>query len=242
VDQMTQEELVEKTMNDERVLAEWGITQARRVSGITYVVFLAITIATVAGAAAYMAFADETLVRLNTTGFWIIVGFGLVEFALRFVQLRKQREDITAFIPVLNRSLNGDPVHDMQAQAEAEGTFEWKSRTMMIVIRMIALAMVVLVAVNTYQGGVLDLWRQLVFDGCIAIVIAGFAWDQFTFRAELLESELRARTTAAARYQGTPEFQERMRQQQEAEEAEWEDEETDSVEPVEAEEQAPNND
>lgn len=220
MDQMSQEQRVEQTMSDERVLEAWGISQARRLSRITYLIFVVAMIATVAGAGAYMAFADESLVRLNTSGFWLVVVFAFLEFGLRFVQLRRQRADITDFIPVLSRGLTGDPDHDVEAQAQAEESFTWKSRSVMIVIRMVFAAMVALITINTFQGGVVDLGRQLVFDGCIAVVIAGFAWDQFTFRAELLESELRARTVAAARYQSTPEYKERMRQQREAEEAE----------------------
>ena len=206
MDEKTCEELVEETMRNEEVLSEWGILEARRLSRILYVVFIVVTLATAIGAVAYLLLADSASVTVKTSGYLLVLLLACATFVLRFLQIRAQRTDIDRLAAELTRKLNGDPDHDLEVQTQVEAGFEWRSRTYMVAIRMVALAMVVLVAINTYQGAALDMPRQLVFDGCIASVVAGFAFNQFLLRAEMLEAELRARAEAAARYQSTPQF------------------------------------
>lgn len=217
---ISEQEQVERIISDDAVLQQWGITQARRASRVAYVVFLVAIAATALLSGTYIALGDQSLVWVNSMGLFFILVMAIVTAVLRFFQIKAQRADIERFVPFLRRRLTGDPQTDAQAQVAAETEFEWKSRSYLIVIRMIELAMVVLIAVNTYQSITVDMWRQFVYDGCIAIAIAGFAWNQFLLRSELLYEELVVRTEATVRYQNSPAYREAL--EQAAEEDDWE--------------------
>ena len=54
--------------------------------------------------------------------------------------------------------------------------------------------------INTYQLGVMDLFRTIVFDLGIVAFLAGSLWNNFSFKAALLEVELEERMRASLEF------------------------------------------
>lgn len=74
---------------------------------------------------------------------------------------------------------------------QAEADYKWESIRYQRIARMIGLAALIIIAINTYQVGTNDFARVLLFDGAILIYLTGAFWCNFAFKAELLEVEAR---------------------------------------------------
>lgn len=84
---------------------------------------------------------------------------------------------------------------------QAEADYRWESIRYQRIARMIGLAALIIIAINTYQVGTNDFARVLLFDGAILIYLTGAFWCNFAFKAELLEVELEERSRATIKWQ-----------------------------------------
>lgn len=103
---------------------------------------------------------------------------------------------------------------------QAEADYRWESIRYQRIARMIGLAALIIIAINTYQVGTNDFARVLLFDGAILIYLTGAFWCNFAFKAELLEVELEERSRATIKWQ-TEHPGEAQAEEQEAGDAPW---------------------
>ena len=180
---------------------EWGIASARRLGSVCFVLMSVLLIALAIGTIAYLAFASPDLARRSVSGLIIVIVLAYVACGLRIFQLRAERAELPAFRKALAAGLTGDPATDTQAQTRIETDFTWKSLHYRNIARLIGIAALIIIAINTYQIGVLDYARTLLFDGVIIVYLAGAFWNNFAFKAGLLEVELEERSRATIRWQ-----------------------------------------
>lgn len=180
---------------------EWGITGAQRLSSVCFVLMNVLLIAVIVGAIAYLAFGNPHVSTVSISGLIIVLVLACVTSGLRFFQLRAERAELPRFRSALSRGLSGDPETDAQEQTRIEAEFKWESLRYRNIARMIGIAALIIIAINTYQVGTVDYARTLLFDGAILIYLTGAFWNNFAFKAELVEVELEERSRATIRWQ-----------------------------------------
>lgn len=180
---------------------EWGIPRAERLGSIFFVLMNALLVAVIAGTVAYFMLVDSQVAFKNVSGLVIVLALAYAVSALRMYQLRAERRDLVTYREVLAKALTGDPNSDVDVQSRVETVFRWNSLRFRTFARMIGLAGFVIISINTYQSGTIDFARMLLFDGAILIYLTGALWNNFAFKAELLEVELVERCRATIKWQ-----------------------------------------
>ena len=180
---------------------EWGISGALRLAKVTFIVMNVLLIAVIIGVIAYFAFTSPELSTKGVSGLIIILVLAYAASVVRIFQLRAERKELPRFRQALARRLTGNPETDTEAQQQVEGEFKWESMRYRIIVRMIGIAGLVILTINTYQVGTVDFARVLLFDGAILIYLAGAFWNNYAFKADLLEVELQERSRATIRWQ-----------------------------------------
>ena len=183
------------------IAATWGIPNAKSLARITFILLNTLLIVLIVGVFVYFSTASFEMVNNQTSGLIIVIILAYVVSAVRIFQLRAERRDLVEFRPFLRQRLTGNPETDAEAQMQAEEDFDWTSNKFTYVCRMIGIAGLVILGINTYQVGVQDIGRTLLFDGAILAYLIGAAWNNFAFKAELLELELVERTDKTLQYQ-----------------------------------------
>ena len=180
---------------------EWGIPKAKRLSTFTFGLMSLLLIAVVVGAVAYIMRVDTSISFKHLDGLVIVLVLAYVVSGIRLFQLRAERAELPGFRKMLAQNLTGDPQTDPEVQTRVEAEYKWESIRYQRIARMIGLAALIIIAINTYQVGTNDFARVLLFDGAILIYLTGAFWCNFAFKADLLEVELEERSRATIRWQ-----------------------------------------
>lgn len=180
---------------------EWGIPGAKRLSTVAFVIMNACLLAIIVGVFAYFMFADASVARKDVSGMIIVLVLAYAVSAVRVFQLRAERAELPAYRKALAQKLTGNPETDPMRQSEVEGSFKWDSMKYRFVARMIGIAGLIIIAINTYQVGTTDFARVLLFDGAILAYLAGAFWNNFALKADILEVELEERSRATIKWQ-----------------------------------------
>ena len=183
------------------VVETWGIPSAKRLARMTFILLNTLLIVLIVGVFAYFSMASFETVNNQPSGLIIVIILAYIVSAVRIFQLRAERRDLVRFRPFLQQRLTGNPETDVEAQMQAEEDFDWTSNKFTYICRMIGIAGLVILGINTYQVGVQDIGRTLLFDGAILVYLIGAVWNNFAFKAELLELELVERTSKTLQYQ-----------------------------------------
>lgn len=194
------EETLREYLDDPQVRHAWNIPKANRYAKVFAVVHIVALVAMVAALIAYFALADRALVANRPSGLVIVAVLAFAVSIMRFPQLRAEIRDLAAFKRELARNLNGQDAHDVDAQQRVEEGYLWPSRHYSVVAKMAGVTAFIVLIINTYQIAGLDLFRTVVFDLAIVAYLAGSLWNNFAFKAELLEAELEVRMRASLEY------------------------------------------
>lgn len=184
---------------------EWGIPGAKRIATITFIIMVLCLLAIAGGTAAYLMFSSVKLTFTDLSGIIIVLVLAYVACGLRIFQLRAERAELPAYREALASKLTGNPETDVDAQAKVDVSFKWKSLHYRTIARMIGIAGLAVIALNTYQAGMqtgmMDYARTLLFDGAIVAFLTGAFWNNFAFKANLLEVALQERSRATIKWQ-----------------------------------------
>lgn len=180
---------------------EWGITSSRRMGTIAFVLMNAFLVAITIGVIAYFVLVDPRIAHQGVSGLVIVLVLAYVVSAIRFFQLRAERVELPAFRKALVSHLTGNPETDVETQTRVETEFRWESLRYRTVARMIGIAGLIILTINTYQTGMMDYGRILLFDGAILVYLTGAFWNNYAFKTDLLEVELQERSRATIRWQ-----------------------------------------
>lgn len=180
---------------------EWGIPKAKRASTIAFVLMNICLIAVIVGAIAYFMFGNPNVVDKGLDGLIIVLALAYVVSGIRIFQLRAERAELPGFRKMLAQHLTGNPQTDPEVQTRVEAEYRWTSIRYQRIARMIGLAGLIIIAINTYQVGVNDYGRVLLFDGAILIYLTGAFWNSFALKTDLLEVELEERSRATIKWQ-----------------------------------------
>lgn len=194
------EETLREHLDDPQVRRAWNIPAANRYAKICAVVHIVALVAMVAGLIAYFALADRAFVANRPSGLVIVVVLAFAVSVMRFPQLKAEIRDLADFKRGLAKVLNGQDAHDVEAQERYEAGYLWPSRHFSVVAKMAGVTAFIVLIINTYQVANLDLFRTIVFDLAIVSYLAGALWNNFAFKAELLEAELEVRMRASLEY------------------------------------------
>lgn len=213
---------VQQYLNDHpEVVTTWGIPNAKRLARIAFVLLNTLLIVLIVGVFVYFSMTSYEMVTNKVSGLIIVIVLAYVVSAIRIFQLRAERKDLVRFQPFLQKRLTGNPETDVEAQMKAEEDFDWASNKFTYICRMIGIAGLVILGINTYQVGVQDFGRTLLFDGAILVYLVGAFWNNFAFKAELLKLELVERTRATLQYQKTHPRAVALPDTQEDDEEDW---------------------
>lgn len=194
------EETLREHLDDPQVRRAWNIPAANRYAKICAVVHIVALVAMVAGLIAYFALADRAFVANRPSGLVIVVLLAFAVSVMRFPQLKAEIRDLAEFKRGLAKVLNGQDAHDVEAQLDYEAGYLWPSRHYSVVAKMAGVTAFIVLIINTYQIANLDLFRTIVFDLAIVSYLSGAMWNNFAFKAELLEAELEVRMRASLEY------------------------------------------
>ncbi|GEM_PF-6824525 len=179
----------------------WGIPKAKSMGTVALALMCLLLMGVLVGAAAYFMRVDTSISFKHADGLVIVLVLAYVVSGIRVLQLRAERAELPGFRKLLAQRLTGDPETDGEAQMQAEADYKWESIRYQRIARMIGLAALIIIAINTYQVGTNDFARVLLFDGAILIYLTGAFWCNFAFKAELLEVELEERSRATIKWQ-----------------------------------------
>ena len=180
---------------------EWGIPKSKRMGTIALVLMNLFLVAITIGAIVYFAFGGSGAAHQGVSGLIIVLVLAYVVSGIRIFQLRAERAELPAFRKMLAQRLTGNPQTDTETQTRVETEFKWESLRYRTVARMIGIAGLIILTINTYQIGIIDYGRVLLFDGAILVYLTGAFWNNFAFKSDLLEVELEERSRATIRWQ-----------------------------------------
>ena len=193
---------VQQYLNEHpEVVATWGIPSAKRLARIAFILLNVLLVLLIVGVFVYFSMASYETVTNQISGLIIVIILAYAVSAVRIFQLRAEHKDLVGFRALLKQRLTGNPETDVESQMKAEEDFDWTSNKFTYICRMIGIAGLVILGINTYQVGAQDFGRTLLFDGAILVYLTGAFWNNFAFKAELLELELVERTRATLQYQ-----------------------------------------
>ena len=186
----------------------WGIPKAKNMGTVALALMSLLLMGVTVGAVVYFMRVDTSISFKHADGLLIVLALAYAVSALRVFQLRAERNELPGFRKLLAQRLTGNPETDGEAQMQADQR----------IARMIGLAALIIIGINTYQVGTNDFARVLIFDGAILIYLTGAFWCNFAFKAELLEVELEERSRATIKWQ-TEHPGEAQAEEQEADDA-----------------------
>jgi uncharacterized membrane protein len=179
---------------------EWGINGSKHLATGAFVLMNLMLLALLVGTFAYFALTDSSTAMNHISGLIIVIVLAYAIAAVRILQLRATHRDLAEFRKLLANRLTGNPETDIEAQNKAEQDHEWTMKRYTYAARMIGIAALIILSINTYQIGV-DAERTLIFDAAILSYLAGMFWSNFALKAGLLEIELQERSRSTMRWQ-----------------------------------------
>lgn len=194
------EETLREHLDDPQVRRAWNIPKAHRYAKICAVAHIVALVAMAAALIAYFVLADPAFKANRPSGLITVVLLAFAVSIMRFPQLKAEIRDLEGFKRELARNLNGQDAHDVEAQVAVEAGYRWPSRHYRVIAAMAGVTAFIVLTINTYQINNLDLFRTIVFDLAIVAYLAGALWNNFAFKAELLEAELEVRMRASLEY------------------------------------------
>ncbi len=194
------EETLRENLDNPEVRAAWRIPQANSYARIAAVVHILALVAMTVALAAYFITGSHEMVYNRFSGLLIVVLMVYAISVMRIFQLKAEVADLDDFRAVLARSLDGRDEHDLAAQLAVEESYVWPSRHYSVIAKMAGFTAFAVLTINTYQLGVMDLFRTIVFDLGIVAFLAGSLWNNFSFKAALLEVELEERMRASLEF------------------------------------------
>lgn len=180
---------------------EWGIPRAKRLASIMFALMNLCLVAITVGAIAYFMFGDPKVTGLGFSGIIIVLVLTYVVSGMRVFQLRAERAELPAYRKALAGKLTGNPETDLADQAQVDASFKWESLRYRTIARMIGIAGLVIITINTYQTGQVDYARVLLFDGMILAYLFGAFWNNYAFKVNVLEVVLEERSRATIKWQ-----------------------------------------
>lgn len=194
------EETLRENLDNPEVRAAWRIPQANSYARIAAVVHILALVAMTVALAAYFITGSHEMVYNRFSGLLIVVLMVYAISVMRIFQLKAEVADLDDFRAVLARALDGRDEHDLAAQLAVEESYVWPSRHYSVIAKMAGFTAFAVLIINTYQLGVMDLFRTIVFDLGILAFLAGSLWNNFSFKAALLEVELEERMRASLEF------------------------------------------
>ncbi len=194
------EETLRENIENPEARYAWRIPQARTYAGVAAVVHILALVAMTAVLIAYFVTGSTEMLGNRISGLIIVVLMVYAISVMRVFQIRAEISDLEGFANELKRSFDGRDEHDLAAQVAVEETYLWPSRHFSVVAKMAGFTAFAVVIINTYQLGSVDILRTVVFDLGILAYLAGSLWNNFTFKAALLETELKERMRASLEF------------------------------------------
>ena len=194
------EETLRENLDNPEVRYAWRIPQASSYARIAAVVHIVALVAMTAALIAYFVTGSQQMVGNRISGLVIVVLMVYAISILRAFQIKAELSDLKDFGQELRRNFDGRDEHDVAAQIAVEETYLWPSRHYSVVAKMAGFTAFAVLVINTYQLGTMDILRTVVFDLGILAYLAGSLWNNFTFKAALLEEELEQRMRASLEF------------------------------------------
>ncbi len=194
------DQTLQENLDNPEVRNAWRIPQATSYARAAAIVHVLALIAMTVALAAYFIFGNPELVYNRFSGVIIVVILVYAVSIMRIFQIKAELADLDGFKQELRRSFDGRDEHDVAAQVTVEQTYLWPSRHFSVVAKMAGFTAFAVLIINTYQLGIMDLMRTVVFDLGILAYLAGSLWNNFTFKAALLAAELEERMRASLEF------------------------------------------
>lgn len=194
------EETLRENLDNPEVRSAWRIPQANSYARITAVIHIIALVAMTVALAAYFITGSREMVYNRLSGLIIVVLMVYAISIMRIFQLKAEIADLADFKSLLARRFDGRDEHDVAAQIAAEESYVWPSRHYSVIAKMAGFTAFAVLVINTYQLGTMDMFRTIVFDLGIVAFLAGSLWNNFSFKAALLEAELEERMRASLEF------------------------------------------
>lgn len=194
------EETLRENLDNPEVRSAWRIPQANSYARVAAAIHILALVAMTVALGAYFITGSNEMVYNRLSGLIIVVVMVYAISIMRIFQLKAEIADLKDFRRVLASKLDGRDEHDVAAQLAVEESYIWPSRHYSVVAKMAGFTAFAVLTINTYQLGVMDLFRTVVFDMGIMAFLAGSLWNNFSFKAALLEVELEERMRASLEF------------------------------------------
>lgn len=194
------EETLRENLDNPEVRAAWRIPQANSYARIAAVVHILALVAMTVALGAYFVTGSSEMVYNRLSGLLIVVIMVYAISVMRIFQIKAEISDLDGFRRELARHFDGRDEHDVAAQAAVEESYVWPSRRYSVIAKMAGFTAFAVLIINTYQLQTMDMFRTIVFDLGIVSYLAGSLWNNFSFKAALLEVELEERMKASLEF------------------------------------------
>lgn len=194
------EETLRENLDNPEVRAAWRIPQANSYARIAAVIHIFALVAMTAALAAYFITGSNEMVYNRLSGLIIVVLMVYAISVMRIFQIKAEVSDLDGFRRELARRFDGRDEHDVAAQVAVEESYVWPSRHYSVIAKMAGFTAFAVLIINTYQLQTMDMFRTIVFDLGIVSFLAGSLWNNFSFKAALLEAELEERMKASLEF------------------------------------------
>lgn len=194
------EETLRENLDNPEVRAAWRIPQANSYARIAAVIHIIALVAMTAALAAYFITGSSEMVYNRLSGLLIVVIMVYAISIMRIFQIKAEISDLDGFRRELARRFDGRDEHDVAAQVAVEESYVWPSRHYSVIAKMAGFTAFAVLIINTYQLQTMDMFRTIVFDLGIVSFLAGSLWNNFSFKAALLEAELEERMKASLEF------------------------------------------
>ena len=194
------EETLRENLDNPEVRSAWRIPQANSYARIAAVIHILALVGMTGALAAYFITGSSEMVYNRLSGLLIVVVMVYAISIMRVFQLKAEVADLDGFRRELARHFDGRDEHDVAAQVAVEESYVWSSRRYSVIAKMAGFTAFAVVIINTYQLQTMDMFRTIVFDLGIVAFLAGSLWNNFSFKAALLEVELEERMRASLEF------------------------------------------